>query len=71
MRCYFVQGGHIAGVEVLELYASDADAIQQATLLFREREGSFEGFEVWDLVRPYVSPPAANARRSSVSARRA
>jgi hypothetical protein len=51
MRCYFVQSGHIADVEVLELDGSDVDAIQQARGLFRERKERFEGFEVWDLAR--------------------
>jgi hypothetical protein len=50
MRCYFVQSGHIADVEVLEPDGSDADAIEQAKGLFRERKG-FEGFELWDLAR--------------------
>jgi hypothetical protein len=62
MRCYFVHSGHFAAVEDLELFNSDADAIEQAGALFiAARHGRFEGFEVWDLARrvyrfPEVTP---------------
>jgi len=50
MRCYFVRSGHIAAVEHLDV-ASDEEAVEKAKLLFAERKGQFEGFEVWDGAR--------------------
>jgi hypothetical protein len=41
-----MRAGHIAGVEADHL--SDQDPIAEADLLFSERRGLFDGFEVWD-----------------------
>ncbi len=49
MRCYFMRNGHIVSAEALTT-ESDAEAVQRAEVLFREREG-FHGFEVWDRTR--------------------
>jgi hypothetical protein len=68
MRCYFVQSGHYAAVEVLDVDVSDAEVIQQAKTLFREHQGRFEGFEVWDLARHVYSFPEGETRSSPDSA---
>ena len=51
MRCYFMRGGHIAAVDILENVAGDDDAICQATAIFLGRMGEVESFEVWDQSR--------------------
>jgi hypothetical protein len=51
MRCYFLRGGRIAGVEILPSDLSDEDAIARAHALASKRKGPFEGFEVWDRAR--------------------
>jgi hypothetical protein len=51
MRCYFLRGGRIAGVEILPLGLSDEDAIARAHTLSSKRKGPFDGFEVWDGAR--------------------
>ena len=58
MRCYFMRGGRIEGVELLKP-GSDPDLIRQATELFESRndDGKYDGFEVWELNRfVYRSP---------------
>jgi hypothetical protein len=47
MRCYFLNDGHIAGVEILPPGISDKDAIARAHVLSLKRKGPFDGFEVW------------------------
>jgi hypothetical protein len=47
MRCYFLNDGHIAGVEVLPPGLSDKDAIARARVLALKRKGRFDGFEIW------------------------
>ena len=47
MRCYFIRDGHIEAAKDLTV-TSDADAVEQATVLFRGRAEHFTGFEVWD-----------------------
>ena len=47
MRCFFLNDGHIAGVEVLPPRLSDKDAIARARLLSLNRKGPFDGFEIW------------------------
>lgn len=59
MRCYFIKGGHIAGVEYLTQEA-DTDLILEAAGLFEDKgkPRGAEGFEVW--VGPrfvYCFPP--------------
>jgi hypothetical protein len=49
MRLYFMRNGHIVAAKSLTV-ASDAEALERATALFRERAG-FHGFEVWDRAR--------------------
>jgi hypothetical protein len=51
MRCYFLRGRRIAGVEILPTGLSDEDAIAGAHTLSLKRKGSFDGFEVWDQAR--------------------
>jgi|HubBroStandDraft_4_1064222.scaffolds.fasta_scaffold866907_1 hypothetical protein len=48
MRCYLMNDGHIAAVELLENALDDASAIREATAIFIGRMGKFQGFEVWD-----------------------
>ena len=60
MRCYFLRGGRIAGVEILPLGLSDEDAIARAHALSAKRKGPFDGFEVWDRARfVFRRPPSA------------
>ena len=62
MRCYFLNDGHVAGVEVLPPGLSDNGAIARARLLFSQREGPLDGFEVWHrnrmVFRLHASPSA-------------
>ena len=51
MRCYFLRGGRIAGVEILPLGLSDEHAIARAHALSSKRKGPFDGLEVWDRAR--------------------
>jgi hypothetical protein len=46
MRCYFLNHGQTAGVEILPLGLSDAAAIALA-----KRKGPFTALEVWDGAR--------------------
>ena len=48
MRCYFMRGGHIQNVEMLQ-DGPDADLIEQAKRLFHEHnaEKRYDGFEIW------------------------
>lgn len=46
MRCYLIVGGHIRSA--VELTAtSDAEAIEEARVAFRDHGGDYDGFEVW------------------------
>jgi hypothetical protein len=56
MRCYFVRGGHVAAVELLEV-KSDEEAVEKCKALFEERKSKFEGFEVWDRARKIAEGP--------------
>ena len=74
MWCYFLHGGHMAGVEVLPSGLSDEDAIARAHLLSSRRKGPFDGFELWDGARlvirhpdPYESYMSALASRTITS----
>jgi hypothetical protein len=47
MRCYFMRGGRIANVELLEK-GSDDELIQQALAAFeRHTDQAYDGFEIW------------------------
>ena len=52
MRCYFMSGGHIVDVEMLD-ETDDAGRIARSRLLFEEKgkPKGYEGFEVWDGAR--------------------
>jgi hypothetical protein len=56
MRCYFMRGGHIAAVEILDV-KSDEEAVEKCAALFEERKSRFEGFEVWDRTRKIAEGP--------------
>jgi hypothetical protein len=63
VRCYFMRGGHIADVEVLE-GLSDQEAIEKSRELFAARKDKFDGFEVWERDRMLTresAPPATPA----------
>ena len=65
MRCYFMRGGHIVAVEVLDV-AADAHAIEQAAKLFASRKDEmFDGFEVWDRARFIHRFPANGKTRGN------
>lgn len=51
MRCYFLRGGHVVGVEMLPPALSEQDAIARAHMLSSKRKGPIEGFEVWNSAR--------------------
>lgn len=63
MRCYFLSGGHISAVEILSAL-SDEDAVAEARLLFSQRNGKFEGFEVWDRARVVLRHPDPYAAKA-------
>lgn len=52
-----MRDGHIAAVELLS-DVSDAAAIGQALVLFKERQDKFAGFEIWDRARFVYRFPA-------------
>ena len=56
MRCYFVRGGHIAAVEILDV-KSDEEAVEKCAALFEEWKSKIEGFEVWDRTRKIAEGP--------------
>jgi hypothetical protein len=56
MRCYFMRGGHIAAVEILDV-KSDEEAVEKCVALFEEQKSKFEGFEVWDRTRKIAEGP--------------
>jgi hypothetical protein len=63
MRCYFMRGGHIAGVEELP-GLSDEEAVKESRVLFEARRVNFacDGFEVWEKARVVAQhPPAQTA----------
>ena len=51
MRCYFLKGKRIEGVELLTA-TTDAEMIKEAEALFDARSSDhIDGFEVWDTRR--------------------
>jgi len=57
MRCYFMKGGHIVAVQLLE-GLSDEEACAKARELFDGRQDdSIDGFEVWDRTRMVTQHP--------------
>lgn len=51
MRCYFLRGGQIAGVNMLPRGLSDRDALGKAETQSLKRRGPIDGLEVWDRAR--------------------
>jgi hypothetical protein len=51
MRCYFLRGGQIAGVNMLSRGLSDRDALRRAETHSLKRRGPIDGLEVWDRAR--------------------
>jgi hypothetical protein len=51
MRCYFLRGGQISGVEMLPRGLSDQDAVHRADRQSLKRKGPIDGLEVWDHAR--------------------
>ena len=51
MRCYFLRGGQIAGVNMLPRGLSDQDALGKAETQSLKRRGPIDGLEVWDRAR--------------------
>jgi hypothetical protein len=51
MRCYFLRGGQIAGVNMLPHGVSDQDALGRAETQSLKRRGLIDGLEVWDRAR--------------------
>jgi hypothetical protein len=51
MRCFFMKGGHVVGVEMLP-DLSDEEAIEQSHVLYAATlSGLYDGFELWDRAR--------------------
>jgi hypothetical protein len=69
MRCYFMRGGHIAAVELLDA-KSDDEAVEQCRALFEERKSQYEGFEVWDRTRKIAEGPRNDDAENWVGAGR-
>ena len=63
MRCYLMQDGHIANVEMLR-DGPDEDLIEQAKRLFKEHNtvSQYDGFEVWSGKRFVYREPPINRR---------
>ena len=59
MRCYFLRGSHIVGVEMLPRGLSDPDAIARAYTLSAKRAARIDGLEVWDSARLVTSHMAS------------
>ena len=51
MRCYFLRGGQIAGVNMLPRGLSDQDALGKAETQSLKSRGPIDGLEVWDRAR--------------------
>jgi len=62
MRCYFLRGGRIAGVDVFPAGLSDEDAIARARTLASKRRGPFDSFELWEGAR-FVFRDISSAER--------
>ena len=58
-----MRDGHIAAVELLS-DVSDAAAIGQALVLFKERQDKFAGFEIWDRARFVYRFPADDGTKN-------
>ena len=66
MRCYFIRGGHIVDVEVLNV-ASDTQAVEHAAKLFATRaKDKLDGFEVWDRAR-FIHRFPGNGRKNGAT----
>jgi hypothetical protein len=61
MRCYFLRGSHIVGVEMLRRGLSDPDAIARAYTLSAKRTARIDGLEVWDSTRLVTRHMASSA----------
>ena len=48
MRCYFLRGGRIAGVEILPPGLSNKMPVARAHALASKRKGPFDSLEVWE-----------------------
>jgi hypothetical protein len=66
MRCYFLRDNRIAGVEMLPLGLTDEEAIARAHTLSSKRQGSFQGFEIWDQAR-FVFHSGSNPAQPATS----
>ena len=66
MRCYFIRNGHVAGSRELP-DLSDQEAIEQSNLLFKERPGAYDTFEVWEQARVVYlhTPPNSKGKAKS------
>ena len=62
MRCYFMKGGHIVAVEMLD-GSSDAEGCEKARSLFDARDDDVEGFELWDRTRMIMRHPPVDLSR--------
>jgi hypothetical protein len=48
MRCYFMRGGQIAAIELLDRALGDDAAVRQAASMFIAQMGKFERYEIRD-----------------------
>jgi hypothetical protein len=69
MRCYFLRGSHIVGVEMLPRGLSDLDAIARACTLSAKRTAGIDGLEVWDSARLVTSRMAPSVDEAATLAR--
>ena len=65
MRCYFLRGGQLEGVNMLPRGLSDQNAIARAEKLCAKRKGPIDGFEVWDGARLIIKYSVQDADEPS------
>ena len=69
MRCYFLRGSHIMGVEMLPRGLSDPDAIARAYTLSAKRTPRIDGLEVWDSAHLVTRHMASSADEAATLTR--
>jgi hypothetical protein len=67
MKCYFMRGGNIVGVEMLPPELSEQDVIARARTLSSKRKGPIDGLEVWDSGRLVIRQALSSAGTGELS----
>jgi hypothetical protein len=69
MRCYFLHGSQLAGVDMLPPGLSDLDALARSETQSLKRRGPIDGLEVWDRARLIFRRMASSADAAATLAR--